>query len=273
MILDGSKFQGDNIFGLIINSDHNFIRGLQIVNFNGIAVYLEGGYFNVLGGDRNIGTGPLGQGNLISNSYVGINILSQSGGNVITGNLIGTDLSGTEPNGNYKAGIWLEDNQGYQPIRNTIGPGNVIAFNGEVAKTAGEETHGGIGLDTDLPATTITENAIHDNAGPGIFYNITDPAPDAYPNPPTILFFDLDAGTVSGHSCKGCVVEIFSTETQDGKIYEGSVTADEYGNFTFRKEQALSGPFLTATARSIGNNTSPFSQSHLQSLRHPGGAG
>ncbi len=257
VILDGSKLQGG--FGLIINSDHNYIRGLQMVNFPGIAVYIEGGSFNTLGGDRNIGTGPVGQGNLISNSFIGINILSQSGGNVITGNLIGTDLSGIEPNGNWKAGIWLENNQVYQPIRNTIGPGNVIAFNGEASIAEGDSTTGGIELDTDLPATTITANAIHDNVGPGIFYNITDPAPDAYPEPPAILFFDLDAGTVSGQSCKDCVVEIFSTETQDGKIYEGTVTADQYGNFIFHKGQALSGPYLTATARSTGHNTSEFS--------------
>ena len=126
---------------------------------------------------------------------------------------------------------------------------------GKQLKAAEGTSTGGIGLDTDLPATTITANAIHDNAGPGIFYNITDPAPDAYPVPPAILFFDLDAGTVSGQSCKDCVVEIFSTSTQDGKIYEGTVTADEFGNFSFHKDQALSGPFLTATARSTADTT------------------
>ena len=60
-------------------------------------------------------------------------------------------------------------------------------------------------------------------------------------------------------------MEIFSTETQDGKIYEGSTTADEYGNFPFSKGQPLSGPYLTATARSTGHNTSEF-PAHLRNL-------
>jgi hypothetical protein len=55
-------------------------------------------------------------------------------------------------------------------------------------------------------------------------------------------------------------VEIFSTDTEDGRIYEGSVTADEYGYFSFSKGGALAGPFLTATAWGSGHSTSEFSQ-------------
>ena len=103
-------------------------------------------------------------------------MLSGGGSNKIIGNLIGTDLSGSEANGNYKAGIWLENNPDHHAFHNTIGPGNIIAFNGEMSSADGDEITGGIGLETERPATTITQNAIHDNAGPGIFYNITDPA-------------------------------------------------------------------------------------------------
>lgn len=54
-------------------------------------------------------------------------------------------------------------------------------------------------------------------------------------------------------------MEIFSTDTRDGKIYEGTVRADGFGNFSFSKDTALSGPFLTATSRSSGDNTSELS--------------
>ena len=258
--LDGSKLTGDTIFGLIINSDRNTVMGLLITDFNGIGIYLESGSNNTIGGDRSIGAGPLGQGNNLSNNFIGISLLSGAGGNTITGNLIGTDKSGSEPLGNWKAGIWIEDNQSYNPAPNVIGPDNIIAFNGTTTSLEGDQITGGVVIDTGLTPTTITANSIYSNAGPGIIYNLDDASTIKYSTPPTILYFDLDSGLVSGQTYNDCFVEIFSTDTQDGKIYEGSVTADEFGNFSFRKGAALAGPFLTATAWGAGNSTSEFSQ-------------
>ena len=76
VILDGSKLPGNSVFGLVINSDHNTVMGVQIINFQGSGIYLEDGSYNRIGGDRSIGIGPLGQGNLISNNFVGIGLLS-----------------------------------------------------------------------------------------------------------------------------------------------------------------------------------------------------
>jgi hypothetical protein len=260
VILDGSKLPGISDFGLVINSDHNIVKGVQIVNISGSGIYLEGGSYNTIGGNRTIGTGPLGQGNLLSDNYIGISLLSMAGGNVITGNLIGTDVSGAGPRGNWKGGIRIEDNQSYHPAPNTIGPDNIIAYNGTAASVEAGEITGGVVMDTVLPAMTITGNSIYDNAGPGIFYNVDDAARIKYSTPPAILYFDLASGVVNGQACNDCIVEIFSTDAQDGKISEGTVSADEFGNFSFNKGEALTGPYLTATAtRFEGNNTSEFS--------------
>jgi hypothetical protein len=260
--LNGSKLQleiGSN--GLVINSDHNNVMGLLITDIEGQGIYLEGGSYNMIGGDRSIGAGPLGQGNLLSNNYTGIGLLSMSGGNLITGNLIGTDKSGTVARGNWKAGISIEDNQSYHSDPNIIGPDNIIAFNGTTASLEGEKITGGVVMDTADTAMTITGNSIYDNAGPGIFYNIDEAARTKYSTSPTVLYFDLDSGLVNGQACENCIVEIFSTDTQDGKIYEGTVAADGSGKFSFSKGAALSGPYLTATAtRSSGGNTTEFSQ-------------
>jgi len=256
VILDGSKLPGYSDFGLVISSDHNTVMGLQIINIGGAGIYLEGGSYNIIGGDRTVGTGPLGQGNLLSNNWAGIGLLSTAGGNVITGNLIGINVSGAEPMGNIKSGIWIEDVKYYSHTPNTIGPDNVIAYNGNTESVQNGEITGGIVIDTVLVTTTITANSIYENTGPGIRYSQSDVAQD----PPVILYFDLDSGSVSGHTCEGCIVEIFSTETQDGIIYEGTVTADENGNFSFSKGEALSGPFLTAMTRPPGESTSEFSQ-------------
>lgn len=260
VVLDGSKLQGDSLLGLVINSNNNTVMGLKIINFNGIGIYLEGGDYNTIGGDRNIGSGPAGQGNLIINNSIGISVLPDAIGNLFTGNLIGTDASGTGSMGNWRIGIQIEAGPADQTAPNIIGPDNVIAYNGTVASAEGDPITGGVVINSGANLTTITANSIYNNTGPGIFYNLEVASPINYLTPPVIIYFDLASGIVNGHTDNNTSVEIFSTDTQDGKIFEGTVTADEFGNFSFRKGEALGGPFLTATAWSPGHSTSEFSQ-------------
>jgi hypothetical protein len=169
--------------------------------------------------------------------------------NLIAGNLIGTDVTGQGRMGNKAAGISLEN----WASRNTIGPNNVIAFNGTV---------GGGGVEirsVSALANVITGNSIRDNSFPGIFYDIYGDVPPLVYDAPQILDFDLAAGTIEGVACSGCVVELFSTSATDGEIFEGSVLADENGRFSFRKGVSLSGPLLTATSHASDDNTSAFS--------------
>jgi hypothetical protein len=213
-------------------------------NFSGRAIDI-GGFQqrNVIGGDRNVGAGPYGQGNLLSNNGNGI-VMCQDGNtlNVVTGNLIGTDGAGTGGLGNGK-GIWIcEGASG-----NTIGPDNVIARN---------DGSGILVQHSDSLHNTITQNSIHDNGARGI--SLWEGG-NSELSAPVILGFDLAAGTVSGFTCPNCTVEIFSDSADEGEVYEGQAIADSSGVFAFAKGVPFTGPHLTATATDPDGNTSPFS--------------
>ena len=130
---------------------------------------------------------------------------------------------------------------------NTIGPDNVIAY----SDYRGVELH-----EQGTLYNTMTRNSIHDNASTGIELIGGNGQLAA----PVVLEFDLPAGTVRGVSCCECTVEVFSDSGDEGRIYEGTATADQTGAFTISKGVPLIGPHLTATNTDLGGNTSPFSQ-------------
>ncbi|MBW6471887.1 MAG: DUF1080 domain-containing protein [Anaerolineaceae bacterium] len=101
----------------------------------------------------------------------------------------------------------------------------------------------------------ITENSIFGNGGKGINYLEND----AEVEPPAIIYHDLEEGVVSGQTCAGCEIEILSTVQNEGDKFEGSVRADDFGNFVFKKGKVFSGPNLTAIAIYNKNRTSEFS--------------
>ncbi len=264
----------------------------------GIGLY-GGAQYNVIGGDRSVGDGPLGQGNLISGNgnfgiglwdegtshntiqgnYIGITIDGTSawghardgihsngatqnlitgnviggnedsgvylccvldGNNTITDNLIGVG-PGEDPLGNGLAGVLID-----RTSRNVVGPGNTIAHN------LGD----GISFWENTPNNTVTQNRIQDNGFQGIGSTGTR---DAALQPPLIISFDLQAGTLAGVACANCTVEIFSDEGNQGAVYEGQAIADSTGFFYFDKSVTFSGPHLTTTATDGAGNTSPFS--------------
>ncbi len=137
VILDGSGLSAPpgqgGAFGLFIKSDGNTIRGLQILGFPHTGIQIHGSD-NVIGGDRTVGRGPVGQGNVISgNRNAGI-MISGDGGtasrNVVIGNFIGIDASGTKAMGNGMEGVWVQ-----RGTNNRIGgpdprDRNVVSANG-----------------------------------------------------------------------------------------------------------------------------------------------
>ena len=129
---------------------------------------------------------------------------------------------------------------------NVVGPGNLIAHN------LGE----GIAFWEDTPNNTVTQNSIRDNGGQGIGVS---GASDAARQPPLIINWDLEAGSLSGVACVNCTVEIFSDSGDEGANYEGQTEAEENGAFTFMKGAPLAGPFLTTTATDPGGSTGEFS--------------
>jgi parallel beta-helix repeat protein len=95
-IVDGSATPpGED--GFYITSSGNTIQGLQIYGFGGDGVVLkDGAQNNTIGGDRSVGAGPCGQGNVISGNSHGVRIEgSGTTSNTIVGNYIGTDPSGS----------------------------------------------------------------------------------------------------------------------------------------------------------------------------------
>jgi hypothetical protein len=127
VVIDGSGTP-DDTNGLVITSSDNTIKGLQTLRFpeNGIVIK-NGAQNNVIGGNRAVGSGPTGEGNVLSGhgDDNGIEIRdSATVNNTIIGNLIGTDATGTQavPNAGPGIFIWLGAN------RNWI-KGNVISGN------------------------------------------------------------------------------------------------------------------------------------------------
>lgn len=237
VILDGG---GGEYGGLSINAKYVTIQGLHIINFEGTAITLwENSQYNTIGGDPQVGAGPLGQGNLITGNRDGIII--QKGGNhhTIAGNRIGVKFNGLV--GNTYSGIQIND---HSP-GNVIGPGNVIAYSGAPS----------IDISTgDTGGTTITRNLIY---GEDTVLRMVPPTTN-YTAAPVILSYD-PAGIVTGVACPGCEVEIFSGEDNWAQFYEGSVTAGPDGTFTFPAGTPFSGPNLKATATTPGGATSHFS--------------
>ena len=244
VILDGSQLPTDSwIPGLEIVSDGNTIRGLQVIHFTGTGIVVAlHGRNNMVGGDRSIGAGPTGQGNLCSGNDFGIGLWDFASNNIVTGNLVGTDASGTRGLGNRIYGVWIEEG-----MENVIGPDNIIAYNDRF----------GIAVEgSDSSGNTLTQNSIHDNGGAGIrLLSGGNSSLDA----PLTFDFDLAGGMTTGTTCANCTVEIFSDSSDEGATYEGQAVADSSGVFTFNKGAAFINTNITSTATDADGNTSEFS--------------
>jgi hypothetical protein len=185
--------------------------------------------------------------NVISgNGGTGVTVCctSNSAHNVIRDNLIGVGSDGQTPIPNYVNGVWISDGANH----NTIGPDNVIA---NTKYADGIIIRGGLS-----PGNTITGNSIYGNLTSGIaFWNENMEMLRV----PAIATWDLTAGVISGVACPDCLVQIYSDEDNEGRVFEGQVTADEKGVFSFVKGSPLTGPHLTATATDASGATSMFS--------------
>lgn len=191
VVLDGRNTP-PNTTGLVIASDGNTIRGLQIVYFPGDGILVFGGAKNNrIGGNRLQGSGPMGEGNRISgNGGHGISIYhSGTMSNTVTGNFIGTDIRGTTIVSN-QIGVAIA----YGASHNTVGAvaegeRNVIAGNQNdvaiwdselnvvVGNLIGTDPSGSFALRTQPPSgcctrgVMIEQGAQHNVIGPGNVIN------------------------------------------------------------------------------------------------------
>ncbi len=226
----------NKVIGNFIGTNKEGTRPLPNIDYG---ISLTYGRENMIGG-----TNP-GEGNVISgNDWGGIFIrFSETMNNVITGNFIGTDVTGLINLGNFHEGIYLD----YGAKNNTIGPNNVIINNG---------VYGIIVKHDSTTGNKITQNSISNHSQLGIH---NEEGGNSLLTPPTIT--EVSSTQISGTAPPNCVIEIFSDSEDEGAIYEGIVTADASGNFSWAG--TATGPNITATAIDSQGNTSIFSSPYI----------
>ena len=255
-------------------------------------------FFNA--SDHNtIGGAASGAGNVISGNGVtnlnghGIDLMFAGAvGNVIQGNLIGTQPDGASPLPNSGWGVAFHNGAGDAVIGGVgAGEANVIAYNGS------SPAYGGIGVNGSL--TRIRGNSIHSNNGLGIDLaenGVTvndagdgDTGPNDFQNFPLIT--SVTYGTLTGGASttvEGILNSTASTtfeldfysnppcaprpqEFVEGEIYIGStqVTTDGSGDASFNVILPVAvavGSRISATATDPAGSTSELSQRIIFSM-------
>lgn len=281
-ISHGSYNRRNDVIGNFIGTD---ITGTKLLPYTGnqmMGIRLEGektcdpcapgaGYSEVA---HNVVVG-----NGAANNWGGILIDKGQQHDWIHDNLVGVLPDGTAaPNIGY--GIRIE----HGAIYDTIGPGNVIAYNqGAGVEIDSTESQPPSSYVLSTHDNTITQNSIHDNTKLGI-----DLAPYNQVNVPgarTVIDTTVEDGilapkisratatTMTGTACAGCVVEAYVADTKtvsknytltnygQGAQYLGSATADVNGNFSFTfPASRAAGDVLTADATDANGNSSEFAK-------------
>ena len=184
--------------------------------------------------------------NVISDNRQGI-LIDGAGDNVIQANMIGTDVTGTEPLGNAFQGVIIAD-PGSDTIGGTThGAGNTIAFN-QLA---------GVAVVNDATGVEILSNSIFSNGGLGIDLNDDGVTPNhpggAIPGPNNLQNYPVLTsavstggkttimGTLNGAASSRYLIQFFANVAADpsgygqGQTLIGSitVTTDSNGNASF----------------------------------------
>jgi parallel beta-helix repeat protein len=218
-----------------------------------------------------IGGATAASGNVIGGAYAGIKIEGTTTGNVVKNNAIGVGAGGQNV-GNRFYGIWLLGS-----TNNTVGDvlgaeGNVVANNG----VYGIYADGSGASNNTIAGNTVRNNGVNgvqvriatgvkitqtqtsSNTGNGIGLAINGNA--NLPAPSGLQFSTVGgAPTLSGTTCAGCVVEVFTSATRDDGEGPRYLTTTTASGTSFSVNVTGCSQFLTATARDGSNNTSTFS--------------
>lgn len=255
-LISGNDWVGVDIASFGIDTTDNTISGNYIgtdvtgtnpvPNLSGIDLSM-GAKLNLIGGNT------ANKRNLISgNTYDQVRIQnSGTMSNTVSGNYIGTDINGTVAISN-ATGVGIDD----------AATGNLIGGDtpGERNLISGNAHNGVLVAGSNSLNNTITRNSIHSNAQLGI--DLFDGGNTELPAP-ILSSVDVNAGNVSGRACAFCTIEIFSDDEDEGRVYEGTTTADASSHWFFSKGSALTGPRITATATDATGNTSEFGDRFL----------
>lgn len=211
--------------------------------------------------NNTIGGTVSGAPNLISaNKANGVDLNGSGTGNLVQGNFIGTDASGTAALGNASDGVSIESGTSNNTIGGTVsGAGNVIAYSGSDGVVVS-----GVGI-------AIRQNSIYNSTNLGIQLvggNNNQPAPV------------LASAVASGNSIQGTLtaaantsyaLDFFANPTAnpsgygEGKQFLGSATESTNGSgtvsFTVTFNVSVpAGQAISATATDPSGNTSAFAK-------------
>ncbi len=272
---DGILIQGgaatDNLVqGNLIGTD---ITGTVDLGNSDSGIVILGASNNITGGivsgARNVisGNGPLAGGG------TGMVMAGGATANVVQGNFIGTDVTGTTSLGNSRDGVFITGSSNNIVGGTTAGISNTISHNGGdgvwVSSGTGNAilgnsifSNGGLGIDLGQDGVTLNDTGDADT-GANNLQNF--PVLTSATSGSTTI-----EGTLNSTANTTFRLEFFSSSSCDpsgngeGETFPGfkDVTTDGSGNASFTANFVTTvtvGDVVTATATDPGNNTSEFS--------------
>ncbi|MGI0481987.1 choice-of-anchor Q domain-containing protein [Geminocystis sp. CENA526] len=291
---EGNLISGNGNVGVLLFGSNNVVRGNYIgTNVDGTSAIGNGIHGVYIGSSNHtIGGATATARNIISgNNFSGIaifaNVASGASNNIVQGNYIGTDVTGTQPLGN-GSGSGIRITGANNTIGGTVaGEGNIIAYNSGNGVFVVDGFNANPSLNN--AGNNISGNSIFNNTGLGIDIAINQDVNDInnqigvtandlldldtgvnnLQNYPLLTFNSIGQIIGSLNSTKNTTfrVEFFGNTTPDptgygeGQTFLGfkNVTTDDDGNatFTFNQGSAIN---VTATATDPGGNTSEFSR-------------
>jgi hypothetical protein len=253
----GNLISGNTAGGVIIHGSNTLVQGNLIgLNASGTSALANIDGVALTGASNTVGGTVTGARNVISgNTDEGVLIATSAAmNNLVQGNFVGTDKSGTLNVGNNGPGVSIVNSTTGNTIGGTVaGAGNVIAFNDQ-AVTAGIGVEiGNLAGDSMTVGDAVLNNSIHDNGGTGglgidlagdghTANHTTSPTtgPNHFQNFPVPTAAALSSGNVavsftfSSVASSTFLLEFYlnnATDVPQGRIFLGSVqvTTDNMG--------------------------------------------
>ena len=204
-------------------------------------------------GNNTIGGTVPGAGNVISNNgQFGIFVVNSSPGTVIQGNLIGTDITGTQPLGNVSDGIVLatsatDEPSGGPPRARAIQSPITAATRSPLERTATDASTGNAVLGNSIFSNTGLGIDLGNNSGVTLNNSLGHTGPNNYQNFPVLTSVTPGtsgttiAGSLNSTANTKYTIQFFANAAADpsgygeGKTYLGQtiVTTDAAGNASF----------------------------------------
>jgi Bacterial Ig-like domain (group 3) len=300
-VISGNGGAGIQMTPVGVTAD-NIVEGNYIgTDYTGTVALLNqyfGIQLGVYAANNTIGGTTAGARNVISgNQYIGIDIYADGGyGNVVEGNYIGTDYTGTVAVGNGsgtyapQGGVVIDSGASDNTIGGTSsGDANTIAFNTggvDIGNSATDNTTGDAilgnsiysndGLGIDLGDNGVVQNDSEGHTGPNLFQNF--PVITAATSAGS---YAVISGTLTSTPNTAFTIQFFasvaagSSGNGEGQTYLGEITnatTNGSGNYVFNdvKFPAVAGQaVITATATDPSGNTSEFSEAFSATTTTP----